>query len=298
MDFGKLFGGIGKTLSNLFGGAGNAIGGAVNAGANVGKNLVGKIGGSGFNPMSLFGGSQAQAAQGPKTSPINMSMIGNQPAQRMGAMTSPVTSGAMSGMDSLINPEKSGKKSFLESLFPGSKEQGIAGLAAPLLGDMFAPKSPNIPDINSLGSVQALQGFKPGNSVSPEYKQMIQNETNKLRETKVRELQALYHNARPGTDYLTDSSYQRDLAKIDQDIQTNMSDDLARAEATFSGQEQERLSQIAQMDIYSIMAQTGLEAQEAQQFKEMFGNVGNMFLTNATRKEDDLSGLMSLFGGR
>ena len=77
-----------------------------------------------------------------------------------------------------------------------------------------------------------------------------------------------------------------------------MTDELAKAEATFSGQEQEKLAQLAQMDIYSIMAQTGLEAQEAQQFKEMFSNVGNMFLTNATRDPNDMSSLMRLFGGK
>ena len=300
MDFlGKLFGGV----KNFFGGAtqaakgalntgGQAIGGAVNAGANLGKNLVGQLG-----PMNMFGGSQAFAGQAPKTSPVNIPMMGASPSPRMGAMqaaTSPISNS--SGMDSLINPEKSGKKSFLESLFPGGTAQGMAGLAAPLLGDMFAPKSPSIPDINSLSSVQALQGFKPGNSVSPEYQQMLQRNTQQLRDTKVRELQALYHNARPGTDYLTDSSYQRDLANLDKGIQDNLTDELTKAESTFSTQEQDRLSQIAQMDIYSIMAQTGLEAQEAQQFKEMFGNVGNMFLTNAT--SDPGSAVMDKFLAR
>src|SRR3990167_2339384 len=195
-------------------------------------------------------------------------------------------------------PMKSGGTDWMSSLFPGGKAQGIAGMMAPALGNMFAPKSPKIPDINSLSSVQAMQNFRPGNSVSPQYQQMIQNNVGQLREKRLRELQALYHNARPGTDYLTDTNYQRDAQQLEQGIQGDLTDELAKAEATFSGQEQEKLAQLAQMDIYSIMAQTGLEAQEAQQFKEMFSNVGNMFLTNATRDHNDMSSLMRLFGGK
>lgn len=293
-------------LSNAFGGAsnaiggalktgGNAIGGAVNAGANIGQKLAGN-----FNPMSMFGGqgkSQTPAISKPMGTPYNQMSGGalkNSPFQQGMPGFSMAT---MPGTGATA-PETSGKKGggILDQLFPGGGAQGVAGLAAPLLGDIFAPKSPSIPDFNSLGSVQAMQNFRPGNSVSPEYQTMIQNNVKQLREQKVRELQALYHNARPGTDYLTDTNYQRDLALLDQGIQDNLTDELAKAEGTFSAQEQQRLSELAQMDIYRIMAETGMEAQEAQQFKEMFGNIGNMFLTNATRKPD--TDIMKLFGGR
>ena len=257
-------------LSNLFGGLGSALSGA-------GSSIMSGLGNLAKPIMSMFSGGSGggspigggNSTYGPKNVPVGF------PAN------------AAKGGSGIAN-----------SLFPGGVGQGIAGIGMPFLGDMFAPKSPKIPKFGDLESVQAMQSFKPGKSVSPEYQQMLQRNTQQLRDTKVRELQALYHNARPGTDYLTDSNYQRDLAKVDQDIQTNMSDDLARAEATFSSQEQDRLSQLAQMDIYSIMAQTGLEAQEAQDFKEMFSNIGNTFLTNATRNPNDMSSLMSMFGGR
>ena len=283
-------------LSSLFGGLGSALSGA---GSSIMGGL-GKIaqpimsmfsgGGSGGNLLgSLFGGggggSQAPATSGAQ----NMfSQVGG-PNSFMPSTSSVSIPG--------FSSNSSGKKKsgFLDNLFPGGSAQGIAGLAAPLLGNIFAPKSPSAPNLNSLSSVQALQNFRPGNSVSPEYQDMIQRNTGKLRETKVRELQQLYHNARPGTDYLSDSAYQRDLANLDKGIQDNMADELTQAESTFSQQEQDRLSQLAQMDIYSIMAQTGMEAQEAEQFKEMFSNVGSMFLTNATKKPGfDMN---SLFGG-
>ena len=293
----NAFGGATKAIGGALKTGGNAIGGIANAGANIGQSLGGN-----FNPMSMFGGQskpQAPATSKPVGTSYNQMSPGalqNSPFQQGMPGFSMAT---MPGTGATA-PETSGKKGggILDQLFPGGSAQGIAGLAAPLLGDMFAPKTPDIPDFGSLGSVQAMQNFRPGNSVSPEYQTMIQNNVKQLREQKVRELQALYHNARPGTDYLTDTNYQRDLALLDQGIQENLTNDLTQAEATFSAQEQDRLSQLAQMDIYQIMAQTGMQAQEAQQFKEMFGNVGNMFLTNATRKPDDMSSLMSLFGGQ
>lgn len=292
----NLLGGAGKAVSGALKTGGNVLGPAVNAGANVGKNLF-----SSMNAMTPFFGGQSGGPQ-PYTSTPNM--IGAPVGQRMGSTASSAMgpfSMPTSGISNMTSPDSSplkGNKNWLDSLFPGGKEAGIAGLAIPAIGNMFAPKSPSVPNFGDLSSVQALQNFKPGNSVSPEYQKMIQNNVGQLRDQKVRELQALYHNARPGTDYLTDTNYQRDLALLDQGIQDNLTDELTKAEATFSSQEQDRLSQIAQMDIYSIMAQTGLDAQEANDFKEMFSNVGNMFLTNATRNPNDMSNLMSMFGSK
>ena len=294
----NIFGGV----KSLFGGAGQAIGGAAKsvagAGANIGKSLFNQ-----FNPSQMMQGVGQIGAPKPATSSsqggagmFSMPLIGALGGSQMPGMSG-ISTGGSPGFENDINPDKkkSGSMDWLSQLFPGGKASGIAGLAAPALGNLFAPKTPDIPDFGSLSSVQAMQNFKPGSSVSPEYQKMIQDNVGQLREQKVRELQALYHNARPGTDYLTDTNYQRDLALLDQGIQENLTNDLTQAEATFSGQEQERLSQLAQMDIYSIMAQTGMAAQEAQQFKEMFSNVGNVFLTNATRDPNDMNNLMELF---
>lgn len=258
---------MGDFLGNLFGGIKNVFSGATQGAGN----LLGGIG-------SLFSG-RGQSSQQPSyvnramTNPTNIAHF--QQSNQMPSFPQMNIGGMKSG-------SMGKQKTIMDSLFPGGSTAGIAGLAAPAIGNMFAPKSPNIPDINSLSSVQAMQNFKPGNSVSPEYQTMIQNNVNQLRDQQIRELQATYHNARPGTDYTTDSNYQRDLALLNQNVQNNMTDELAKAEGTFSSQEQQRLSEIAQMDIYSIMAQTGMKAQEAQQFKEMFSNIGNTFLTSAT----------------
>jgi len=303
MDWLKnLFGGVSNAFSGALKTGGQAIGGAVNAGANIGKNLMSQ---QSFNPLTMFGGGSKTQQNNPAMSIPMMGAMGSAPRSGMMQSSSPNT--VTPGFSNTSNPDAkpSGKKSgfggILEQLFPGGTASGVAGLAIPAIGDMFSPKVGGIPDVNSLSSVQAMQNFRPGTSMSPEYKAMLQRENDRMRETKVRELQALYHNARPGTDYLTDSNYQRDVANLDRELSTNMADNLARGEATFSQQEQDRLSQIAQMDIYNIMAQTGLDVQEANDFKQMFSNVGNMFLTNATKQKEDPDALRqmlaSVFGG-
>jgi len=239
-------------LSNIFSGLGNLI-----------KPITSMFsGGGGQATRSAFGNTAAMAPQ------ISSGSLWNSPYQK-GASNMPATSGSNQGWTS--------------GLFPGGTGQGIAGIAAPFIGNMFAPKV-KTPDISSLQGVQNLQNFRPGNSVSPAYQTMLQNNTDRLREKRTRDLQALYRSARPGTDYLTDTNYQRDLAEMERGVQSQMADDLASAEGQFSQQEQSRLTDLAQLDISQIMMQTGLDAQEANDFKQMFSNVGNMFLTNATRK--------------
>lgn len=254
----SIFSGLGnlvKPLTNMFSGGGGGAGGGLMQGIS-----------------SLFGGGQSQPS---------FAKPGGGAQNMMNSI-----GGANQAM-----PKQSGN--FLQGLFPGGVGSGVAGMAIPAIGNMFAPK-PKVPDLTQSQGYKNLQNFHPGNSVSPEYQTMIQNNVAKQRDQRKREIDATYHSLRPGTDYTTDSNYQRDISNLQQESQNNLTDELAKAEGTFSGQEQDRLAQLAQLDEAQIMMQTGLSFQEANDFKQMFSNVGNMFLTNATRKPGyDLS---SLFG--
>ena len=312
--------GVGPILSAAEGAGGSAL-----AGGNLGQDFMGGLSGLGAGSlgkgaMSLFGGGNPLSSLGsifgggsggssPFTSSMNPFSLfggGGSGGTSSGGSSNPFTSllGGQSGFaNTSSGGNSSGNKNWWESLlggnsgiFPGGNAQGLLGLGLPFFGNMAAPKV-QAPDYMNSPNVQALQNFKPGNSISPEYQTMIQNNTNKLRDQRVRELQGLYRSARPGTDYLTDTNYQRDLGNIETDVQNNMTDELAKAEGQFSGQDQERLTNLAQLDIFQIMTQTGMSAQEANDFKQMFSNVGNMFLTNATRDPNQMSNLMSLFGG-
>lgn len=249
-------------LSSLFSGAKNLLGGLFGGGQSASRQA--------------FGNTAAMAPQ------LSKGQLMSSPYQPGGTL--PKSSGFNMG----------GLGGLLDNLFPGGKAQGIGGLAAPFLGNMFAPKV-SLPDINQSQNVKALQAFRPGQSVSPEYQEMLQRNTGRLRDERLKQLQRVYKTARPGTDYTTDTNYQRDLAEIERGVQEQLGDSLASAEGQFSQQEQSRLENLAQMDVYSIMAQTGLDAQEANDFKQMFSNVGNMLLTNATKKpgQFDFSSLFS-----
>jgi len=301
---------------NLLGGAGQVLGGAgqniMKTAAPVFKGAMNMFSGSGgSNPaqglMGMLGGKQ----QAPSVSPMNMTSSGYNQMSKNQLLNSPYkpnVSNIMPGFDSMSSASSPSQKpknnNFLQELmeqsFPGGAMQGMLGLGIPAIGNMFAPKVKDIPDASSLASVQALQNFRPGNSMSPEYRTMLQHETDRMKDQKVKELQALYRNARPGTDYLTDTNYQSDLSRINRETEEVMADNLARAEGQFSCEEQQRLSQLAQLDIFQIMQQTGLSAQEADNFKQSFSDVGNIFLTNATRTPDNQLAeiLRKQFGGQ
>lgn len=266
-----------SSLFNAIGGAGSSIMSGLGSIAKPVMSMFSGGGGASNLFGNLFGGGGSQSGgfqpqQGFPGMPPGMSSI---------AKSMPTSPGQMSMGTPFQQQEPEKKKSWLDSIFPGGAAQGIAGLAIPALGNMFSPKKPSVPDFNTLPNVQAFQNFKPGQSVSPEYQQMVQNNVGRLRDKRVQDLQQVYRSARPGTDYLSDTNYQRDLAEIERRVQEQMTDDLSRAEGTFSAQEQERLSQLANQDILQIMMQTGLEADEANDFKEMFGNAGRVLLNSA-----------------
>jgi len=258
-------------LSNIFSGLGNLI-----------KPITSMFSGGGQSPAprTAWGNTASMAQQ------IPSGQLYNSPYQKGAPNLPSKSTGSNSFMDS----------GWMKSLFPGGTASGIAGIAAPLIGNMFAPKV-KTPEIKATPNVQALQNFRPGNSVSPEYQTMLNNNIDRLRNKRIQDLQATYRSARPGTDYLTDTNYQRDLAEIERSVQTQLSDDLASAEGTFSAQEQNRLSELAQLDVAQLMMQYGLDAEEANNFKQMFSNVGNMFLTRATRDPNEFS-VSDFFRGR
>lgn len=254
-------------LNNIFQGLGSMFGGA-------GSSIMSGLG-------SLFGGG-GQSAQPSFAKPAS----GGSGAQNMFS--------AIGGANQSMPKQSSGGMDFMKGLFPGGVGQGIAGIGIPAIGNMFAPK-PKMPDLTKTAGYQNLSNFKSGNSLSQGYKDSLYNQANRGREQRKRELDQIYHSARPGTDYTTDTNYLRDIGNLDRGFQEQLTDDLAKAEMGASGQEEEHLARLAALDEAQIMMETGLSFQEANDFKQMFSNVGNMFLTNATKKPG--FDLASLFGG-
>lgn len=234
-------------LSKLFGGATSGVGGLLS---------------------SLFGGSPSGINTGDQQSGgmINqlMGLFGNQQPPPQG------------------QPPQSQSSSSPLDFGSMGLGLGITGLGE-LLG-----KRTEFPSLET-GDVKALRGFDPmaySQQMDPNLEAAINRAMDLENEQNSRNLRDVYKNARPGTDYTTDSAYIRDLANMQRNNQFNRSDALAKGQLDSNaqriqagGQNVGKLGQSAEMSLYEPLGRTGLEAQENKQQKDIFSGIGSMFLS-------------------
>lgn len=180
------------------------------------------------------------------------------------------------------------KNKFLEMFNPSTQGGQIGiGLASELAGQVFGPKSPKLPDFSSLPSYQRMNTLSQQRptGMDPNLEAAINRNLDQQFEGEMRNLRNIYKNARPGTDYTTDSAYQRDLAQLQNkqalsraDAMANATNESIQTQLMATDQEMQQLSQLAEMDISQIMLQLGMDSEEANQFKQTFSNIGSMFL--------------------
>jgi len=270
----QAFGGAGQAVQ----GAGKAISGGINAGSvgsALGQAATQKgsfFKNAGGNLLSQFGNqSGGQKPQAPM--PIQPKGFAQNAGRFGGGQTPPVGGGFNQDVESA--PASKGMN--LMDLFKGGAGKVAGGVGMMGLGNLFAPKV-EAPNFNT----QAMQNYQNYNtgSLPPNVEAMI-NRTSQINEDQqLKQLQDVYRNARPGTDYTTDSAYQRDLANLNRSQTMNRADAQAQALMGFNQQELSRASELAQLSIAEIMYKTGMDAQEAQSIKEMFGNVGGMMVSS------------------
>ena len=187
---------------------------------------------------------------------------------------------------------------------------GAGSLAAGLLKSN--PKVPPLPDsVNQLRSQvqsggsplgQQAQGVISGNlskqfnPLSSEELMASTDELDRSQQQDVRRLEGLYASARPGTDYTTDTNYQRDLGDIQRrysEERANVVGDRTRtAEQYFnqnqasniqqalgaSSEQMTQLAQLAQLDVEQIMTKLQMDYASALNFKQVFQNLGGTLL--------------------
>jgi len=275
-----------KSVQNAFGGVGNAvqgaskaIGGGLTGGAQaIGQN-IGKSATSGalkqFAPQALKGMMPNAGRMGPQMKPMDIAMKSFAPmAGRMGAMSPGQTAPTgFSGGDS--SPASKGFN--LMDMFKGNAGKIAGGIGVTGLGHLLGG-SQKTPDFNT----QAMQNYQNYNTgkLPPNVEDMI-NRTAQINEDQAtKQLRDVYKNARPGTDYTTDSAYQRDLANLQRTQTLNRADAQAQALMGFNQQELSRASELAQLSVAEIMYKTGMDAAEAQSIKEMFGNIGGAMVSS------------------
>ena len=285
--------------------AGGAAGGALQGGWKGG--LLG--GGAGFLGSKLLGGGGSSL--------MNMFKGGNS-----------VNTGATSFGSSLSKPSgwsmtPQSAPSASGSGFGGGLLSGVLDmfkkpstlLGAGLLGAGLLKGNPKMPPLpasvdqfrqqtqaggSPLG--QQAQGvvsqnlMKQFNPLTSEELTAATTELDRNQQQDVRRLEGLYASTRPGTDYTTDSNYQRDLADIQRrysESKANVVGDRTRtAEGMFnqnqtnniqqalgaSNEQMSQLAQIAQLEVEQIMTKLQMDYASALNFKQTFQNLGGTLL--------------------
>jgi len=274
-----------KSVQNVFGGLGNAASGAMgavtNAGSKIGQGIASKGGQSvmsSFAPKAIQGTMGNAGSGGMKTGASQIAKGGfnsmfNQANHADYAPQLP-PAGFSGGADA-TPASKSGFN--LMDLFKGGAGKMAGGLGMMGLGQVLGG-SPKMPSFQT-DAMNNYQNYNTG-KLPPNVEDMI-NRTAQINEDQAtKQLRDVYKNARPGTDYTTDSAYQRDLANLQRTQTLNRADAQAQALMGFNEQELSRASELAQLSIAEIMAKTGMESEEAASIKQMFGNVGGMMIAN------------------
>ena len=183
---------------------------------------------------------------------------------------------------------------FMNQMFQ-NPSAGMGGLGIMGLGQMMNKKT-SMPNPYEDQSVQQLMNWNNSAShpMDPNVQQAMQNSLNIQNEQQLRNLRDTYKNLRPGTDYTTDSAYQRDLSNLNRTMATQGADAMAGAQFQSNQQQIGNLSNMANLGVGTKMGQAGLDAQRQQQQNEMFGNLGSMFLQKGIG-QPDYSGILDAF---
>lgn len=190
-----------------------------------------------------------------------------------------------------------GGSNFLNHIFK-NPSSGMAGLGALGIGQLLN-RPQKSPDFMNNPQVQALNNWSQtaNHPMDPNVAQAMQNTLGIQNEQQLRNLRDVYKNLRPGTDYTTDSNYQRDLANLNRGIATQNADAMAGAQFTSNQQNLGNMTNMAQLGVGQQMYGDAQKAQRQQQQNQMFGDIGSMFLQNGLGNNNNWSQIAKLFGG-
>ena len=198
--------------------------------------------------------------------------------------------GLLQGLMGLFSPH--GQSTAADGSKSGGYNPGLMGLGAGAMGlGQLMNKPTKMPDFNQNSQVQQLNNWQnqANHPMDPNVQKAMQNTLDIQNEQQLRNLRDVYKNLRPGTDYTTDSNYQRDLGNLNRGIATNNADAMAGQQFNSNQQQLGNLTNMAQLGVGQQMGQAGLDAQRRQQQNEMFGNIGSMFLQQGMGQPDYMS---------
>ena len=162
----------------------------------------------------------------------------------------------------------------LMGLFQNPVAQGVGLLGA---GHLLGGKA-QAPDLNT-NEFQAFKNFSanpPG--LPPEMLDELNKSIGLNEDQQLKNLRDVYKNVRPGTDYTTDSAYQRDLAGLQRNLASNRANALMGPTLQYQQPKGQALASQAEMSMNQPLVKAGMDAQRSQGTRDLFGNVGSMFI--------------------
>lgn len=155
-----------------------------------------------------------------------------------------------------------------------------------------------LPDLSELPSVQAFKNFDFRGNMSqldPALQEAINRDFDRIDAQEDHDFRNRWKNVRPGADIENDSVFARDYKALKDSQAMRRADamskyrmEMIQTNLGVNQMEAERLQQLAQLDIDTISFNTGLDAQEAMQLKQMFGY--------GTSQESGMSNTLSQVG--
>lgn len=208
-------------------------------------------------------------------------------------------------------PVASPAPSALSQFFPGGL--GNAAIAAGLVGVGESRQSPSVPDFGDIPSIQQLRDTagQPQSEVGklaqarlseqltvPSYGGLSESLKGDMRRTFDRrrnEVASQFKLYRPNADLATDTAFRQAMQDIDRDEAGSIAQAEQQDRQQFEGnrrtdiasalgvdeQTLNELVNLAQLDVDELTIQLGIDAADAQAFKERFGQLASLFGTKA-----------------
>lgn len=312
----------GKPLSSLANSGYNPSAAASAGGGNI-FSAFSKSAGNALAPLSMSGYNPAAAAS---ANPLEMFSPKNFPISTTlkSAPKADFFSQAMSGIKNLITQQPEGDE---DNSILGQFKKAAPGAAISMLGNLFA-KDVAAPDFSSVtdplrSRIEGQEGltgpaFDLGfgeakrtiDAPLGEVPEEVFGQSEKLRNQQLTDdltqLRNQFKALNPTADVDNNSAYLREKSRLEERAREDKANSRAAVSYDYTNQEMQRrlstmqtllnldqaqttqLIQLAQLDAYEIMAKTGIELEEANQIKQLFGSFGeavmqSQFPSNAAK---------------
>ena len=301
---------VGSGISNMAGSLGQAMGfgGGFQGGANPSGGMAAAAAsnpalrapmGAGFGGLSQMGQTLGQikppsmlSTQGMgQGSPLNQIFgsqglsVGQMGGGGMGASSPKISTPSVSSQaqgQGQTQQQPGMMQQMGSQLMQGLGQAGISKLMSSFQGSAQGggPMS-RLGDMSNLPSVQAYKNYDlRGNlmAVDPEMLAAMNRDFDQMDSEEEKAFRGQWKNIRPGADLESDSVFARDLQKLKSEQVTRRADAMAgyrlqnlQVNYGINKDEAQRLQDLAQLDVDTISFNTGLDAMEAMQLKQIAG---------------------------